>query len=85
MHNPALANRRRDPSDPIGVVSTDIFGTPGRGAVVEIWSGWSSGFIVVVTPRKKTTKWAASPADAVNARATTEKLSHAKSWLFSLI
>ena len=26
MHNPAPANRRRDPCDPIGVVSPDIFG-----------------------------------------------------------
>ena len=25
MHNLVLANRRRDPSDPIGVVSTDIW------------------------------------------------------------
>ena len=57
LHNPAPANRRRDHSDPIGVVSTNIFGTPGRGgAVVEIWSDRSSGFIMAVVPRKKTTK-----------------------------
>ena len=56
MHNPVPANRRRDPSDSIGVVSPDIFGAPGRGAVVEIWSNQSSGFIVAVIPRKKTTK-----------------------------
>ena len=31
MHKPAPANCRRDPSDPIGVISTDIFGVPGRG------------------------------------------------------
>ena len=31
LHNPAPANHRRDPSDSIGVVSTDIFGAPGRG------------------------------------------------------
>ena len=31
LHNPAPVNRRRDTSDPIGVVPTDIFGAPGRG------------------------------------------------------
>ena len=56
MHNLAPADRRRDPSDPIGVVPTDIFGALGRGAVVEIWSDRSSGFIMAVVPRKKTTK-----------------------------
>ena len=78
MHNPAPANHRRDPSDSIGVISTDIFGAPGRGAVVEIWSGSGSGFIVVVTPRKKTTEQVASSVDAMNAHAVAEKLSHAK-------
>ena len=79
MHNPAPANYRRDPSDSIGVVSPDIFGTPGRGcAVVKIWFGWSSGFVMVVAPRKKTTKGAASSTDVVDAHAMTKKLSHAK-------
>ena len=35
---------------------------------MKIWCGWGSGFIVVVTPRNKATKQAASSADAVNAR-----------------
>ena len=30
-HDLAPADRRMDPSDPIGVVLTDIFGAPGRG------------------------------------------------------
>ena len=78
MHNLVPANRRRDPSDSIGVVPTDIFSAPGRGAVVKILSSWRRGFIVVVTPRKKTIERAASFGDAVSARAATEKLSHAK-------
>ena len=39
MYNPAPANRRRDPSDSIGVVFPDIFGAPDRGRSCEnlVW------------------------------------------------